>query len=122
MCITTLAILFCCTFNVLAGDWPQGLGPHRTGIADNEQDLKAWSSTGPKKLWSHELGMGFAGPVVSGNLVVIFHRVDGSERLALVSNSQLAGLPDLCAHTCGQFWRVQSVLPQLGCTAATFEG
>ena len=81
MRITTLAILFFCTFNVLAGDWPQGLGPHRTGIADNEQDLKAWSSTGPKKLWSHELGMGFAGPVVSGNLVVIFHRVDGSERL-----------------------------------------
>ena len=81
MHVIVFIFLFSCTLVAQAGDWPQGLGPHRTGIALEEAAVKAWPDTGPEKQWSHELGMGYAGPVVSGDHVFIFHRMDNVERL-----------------------------------------
>ena len=34
-----------------AGDWPQILGPHRNGIADDEHLASQWPAGGPKTLW-----------------------------------------------------------------------
>jgi outer membrane protein assembly factor BamB len=62
----------------LAGDWPQILGPHRNGRADGET-LQAWKESGPKRLWSRNVGMGYAGAVVQGNRTIVFHRVGGDE-------------------------------------------
>ena len=70
MRVIVFAFLFSCTLVAGAGDWPQGLGPHRTGVALEEVTVKAWPNSGPEKQWSHELGMGYAGPVVSGDHVV----------------------------------------------------
>ena len=81
MRVIVFAFLFSCTLVAGAGDWPQGLGPHRTGVALEEVTVKAWPNSGPEKQWSHELGMGYAGPVVSGDHVVIFHRIESAERL-----------------------------------------
>ncbi len=81
MRVIVFALLFSCTLIARAGDWPQGLGPYRTGVALEEVAVKAWPSSGPEKQWSHELGMGYAGPVVSGDHVVIFHRIENAERL-----------------------------------------
>lgn len=62
-----------------AGDWPQILGPRRNGQAEGEILAESWPARGPKPRWTHDVGAGFAGPVVSGKRVVIFHRVENEE-------------------------------------------
>lgn len=62
-----------------AGEWPQILGPHRTGIADNEKIADKWPGGGPKTLWSRRVGEGYAGVAVAGGKVVLFHRLGDSE-------------------------------------------
>jgi outer membrane protein assembly factor BamB len=62
----------------MAADWPQFLGPQRVGIADaSEPALKKLKSE-PERLWERSVGSGFAGPVVVGAKVIIFHR-EGSD-------------------------------------------
>ncbi len=67
--------------NARAGDWPQILGPHRNGIADQEKLLDRFPAEGPKTLWSYPVGEGFAGVAVSEGIAIVFHRVRGSERV-----------------------------------------
>ncbi len=64
-----------------AGDWPQILGPHRNGIGEKETLAETWPASGPKTLWSHAVGDGFAGVAVAVGKAVVFHRVGGSERV-----------------------------------------
>ncbi|MGE0758427.1 MAG: PQQ-binding-like beta-propeller repeat protein [Pirellulaceae bacterium] len=64
-----------------AGDWPQILGPDRNGVTQGEQPIQPWSASGPRSLWSVDVGSGFAGPAVAADRVVVFHRVGASERL-----------------------------------------
>ena len=59
-----------------AADWPQFLGQQRDGKAPADTTLiQKLPAEGWKILWKHECGAGFAGPVVSGGKVVLFHRV-----------------------------------------------
>ena len=58
-----------------AGDWPQILGPHRNGIASEETLADAWPKPGPRTVWDVPVGKGFAGVVVSGKRVILFHRM-----------------------------------------------
>jgi outer membrane protein assembly factor BamB len=67
--------------SVAAGDWPQILGPQRSGVAAGEHLADKWPSAGPKVLWRFSLGAGYAGAAVAGNRVVVFHRSEGKERL-----------------------------------------
>jgi outer membrane protein assembly factor BamB len=63
-----------------AGEWPQILGPNRNGIAaDDEKLADRWPDGGPKVLWQHEAGDGFAGVAVAGGKAVLFHRVEDQE-------------------------------------------
>lgn len=62
-----------------AGDWPQILGPHRNGIADNEKLDLDWPGGKPKTLWQRDVGDGVAGAAVDESRVVLFHRVGGQE-------------------------------------------
>ncbi len=64
-----------------AGDWPQILGPHRNGHAENETLLTQWPADGPVEIWRQPIGSGFAGPAVVGTEVYVFHRVGDAERL-----------------------------------------
>lgn len=50
-------------------DWPQFLGPARNGIYP-AADVK-WPT---QVAWSREVGHGFAGPVIAGGKVILFHR------------------------------------------------
>ncbi|MCI0361543.1 MAG: PQQ-binding-like beta-propeller repeat protein [Planctomycetaceae bacterium] len=68
-----------------AGDWPQILGPQRSGKATGEKLAAAWPASGPKHLWSHQLGSGYAGPAVVGERVIVFHRVGDSEIVEAVN-------------------------------------
>ena len=59
-----------------AAEWPQFLGPQRNGITTDATPLvDSFPDSGPAVLWKLSLGAGFAGPVVSENVVVVFHRV-----------------------------------------------
>ncbi len=61
-----------------AGDWPQILGPTRSGKAEGEK-LPSSLPAKPKIAWRAKVGSGYAGPVVVGNKVVVFHRVGNQE-------------------------------------------
>ena len=64
-----------------AGDWPQILGPNRTGIAVDERIADQWQQGKPKKVWDAKVGSGFAGATVAGKQLVLFHREKGSDLL-----------------------------------------
>ena len=64
-----------------AGDWPQILGPNRNGIASDERLIDKWPDGKPKLVWEARIGSGFAGVAVSGDLVVLFHREKGNDKL-----------------------------------------
>jgi len=64
-----------------AGDWPQLLGPNRNGHATDENLFESWHKSGPRVLWKHAIGSGYAGPAVSAGKVIAFHRVSSQERL-----------------------------------------
>ena len=63
-----------------ADDWPQHLGPRRNGTS-LEPAPEAWTGAGPEILWRKRVGEGFSAPVVAQDRLLLFHRVDGEERL-----------------------------------------
>lgn len=63
-----------------AEDWPQFLGPRRDG-SSNDPIAAAWPKEGPAKSWEKSIGAGFAGPVVAGGKVLLFHRPGDEEKL-----------------------------------------
>ena len=65
---------------VMAEDWPQFLGPRRDGSYVGEISA-TWPKEGPKQVWKKDVGIGFAGPVVSQGKVFIFHREGDEEKL-----------------------------------------
>jgi len=70
---TTVAAL-----GAIAGDWPQYLGPNRNGEYSGPP-IAAWAADGPRKIWEKPVGEGFAGPVVTGGRLILFHRVKNEE-------------------------------------------
>jgi outer membrane protein assembly factor BamB len=73
----TLALLAAASAS--ADDWPQFLGPNRNGAAPNARLPATWPASGPAVVWQRKVGQGFAGPVVAGGRLVLFHRVGGKE-------------------------------------------
>lgn len=60
-------------------DWPAFLGPHGSGVSD-EQGLRAtWPDDGPPVLWKKTVGAGYAAPAVRGDRLVFFHRQGDEE-------------------------------------------
>ena len=58
-----------------AGDWPQVLGPVRTGVATADERLAdRWPETGPPVIWKRPVGSGYAGVAVATGRVFLFHR------------------------------------------------
>jgi len=82
-CLRVLAVL-CSGFvvfgmSVSAHDWPQFLGPERNGVYSGPPLASSWPAGGPRKVWRKPVGEGFAGPVVAGDRLVLFHRVGNEE-------------------------------------------
>jgi outer membrane protein assembly factor BamB len=79
-CIVVLPLCLALTPSLAAaGDWPQILGPHRNGVADNEPIRRDWANAAPQTLWEREVGEGYAGVAVTGGRVILFHRVADDE-------------------------------------------
>ena len=62
-----------------ANDWPQFLGPDRNGVYSGPPLATSWPATGPRVVWRKPVGAGFAGPVVAGSRLILFHRVAREE-------------------------------------------
>ncbi len=73
--VTALGILLAATAN--ADDWPQIMGLDRNGVSREAGPPPPAGELLP--LWSRKVGAGFAGPVVAGDLVVLFHREGNNE-------------------------------------------
>src|SRR5262245_26793081 len=76
LCVLSGFFLF--GLSVSAQDWPQFLGPQRNGVYNGPLETK-WPAAGPKKIWQKAVGTGFAGPVVAGDKLILFHRVNDEE-------------------------------------------
>lgn len=62
-----------------AADWPQFLGPQRNGTSAETGLLRSWPKAGPPVVWQREVGEGYSGPVVSGDTLILFHRIGDQE-------------------------------------------
>ncbi len=59
------------------GDWPKWRGPAGDGIARDNAWQPTWPSTGPRQIWSAEIGTGFSSvSVVDGRLYTMGHADD----------------------------------------------
>ncbi|MDA0282988.1 MAG: PQQ-binding-like beta-propeller repeat protein [Planctomycetota bacterium] len=69
------------TPRVSAADWPQFLGPDRTGVSNETGLIDEWPADGPKELWRVEGGVGMSGVVVSGDTACTLIQTDGQQRV-----------------------------------------
>lgn len=67
--------------SIVAGDWPQFLGPLRNGHADGERIVDNLDAENAKILWKVPAGAGYSGPVVADGKVVLFHQPATDETL-----------------------------------------
>ena len=73
--LLTIATVMC--FSPAYADWPQWLGPERTGISTETGFLKVWPKDGPAVLWKRSLGKGFSGiSVADGRVFTMFAEGD----------------------------------------------
>src|ERR1700687_771560 len=59
--------------------WPQLLGPTRNGVSTETGLLKSWLKEGPPVAWEREVGVGYSGPVVAGEWLILLHRQGDEE-------------------------------------------
>ena len=64
---------------VSAGEWPQILGPQRSGHAENERLAETWPKGTPAVRWERKVGRGFAGVAVAADQVILFHRQEDEQ-------------------------------------------
>ena len=69
-----------------AEDWPQFLGPRRDGSYQG-QALALWPANGPKEIWQKTIGAGFAGPAITDNKLILFHRINNQETIECLNAS-----------------------------------
>src|SRR5262249_8526088 len=67
----------------LAADWPQWLGPSRTGSSPETTLLTDWPADGPRLLWQAVGGEGYSSVVVAeGRAITLVQRGDDERALA----------------------------------------
>jgi outer membrane protein assembly factor BamB len=64
-----------------AQDWPQWRGPARSGAVQGFKPPAQWPDR-PKPIWKVQIGAGHASPIVVGNRVYLFSRVNEQEILS----------------------------------------
>lgn len=67
--IALAALASLISFPTAAADWPNWRGPEHNGISKETGWSTKWPATGPKKLWSANVGVGFASFAVSNGRV-----------------------------------------------------
>src|SRR6476659_3134058 len=62
-----------------SSDWPNFLGPHSDGRSDEIGLIGSFGTNGPPICWSKRIGTGYSAPSVSGQRLVLHHRVQDEE-------------------------------------------
>ncbi len=78
------AVLACTTAQGGSLEWPQFAGPHRNFTSDAKGLANSWPASGPKKLWSRDLGDGYSGIAVDGAVLYTMYR-HGSDEVTLAA-------------------------------------
>ena len=76
-----------------ADDWPQWLGPERTGVWRETGIIEKFPAGGPQVLWRTPIAGGYSGPAVAGGRVYVtdFVRQSGEARNDPGGRAELAG-------------------------------
>jgi len=76
--LTVLILIACAggSIDTQAADWPQFMGPDGNGHSIEKGLLRAWSSSGPKVLWSAAMGPGYGGAAIRDGKVYVLDRID----------------------------------------------
>ena len=83
-----IAVVLC--FAPANADWPQWLGPNRTGISSETGLLTTWAADGPTVVWEKELGEGFSGiSVAEGRVYTMFSA--GEDEFVICLNEETGG-------------------------------
>jgi outer membrane protein assembly factor BamB len=77
--LSAITITLFAATSASAEDWPQWLGPNRDGVSTETGLSTAWPDKGPRQLWQRDVGEGYAGPVIAGNRLILFHRIGNKE-------------------------------------------
>jgi outer membrane protein assembly factor BamB len=98
-CALTVWLLCLTVSSLKAGDWPQFLGPGRTGISQETGLLGAFPASGPKELWRVPGGVGMSNVSVAGNQVVTLVQKQGRQWIVALDakTGQEAWASDLAA-------------------------
>lgn len=83
--VLCLSLTLTLTLTLLAADWPQLHGPARDGHSPETKLNWNWPKDGPKVVWKLNIGTGWAGPVVVGETLILFHRVGDNEIVACLN-------------------------------------
>jgi outer membrane protein assembly factor BamB len=78
----------------VTSDWPCLLGPSHNEVSVETHLLHAFPANGPQLVWEIDKGEGYASPAISGDHLVLFHRVENVEVVDCLN-----------ASTGQRFWR-----------------
>ena len=59
-----------------AADWPQLLGPDRSGVSSETGLARSWPEGGPETLWTVPVEEGYGGPAIRDGEVFVLDRID----------------------------------------------
>jgi len=69
--------------NNIYAQWPQWRGVNRDGISNEDNLLKEWPATGPKRLWAvNFVGESYSSAVINENIIYTVGRIDSLEYLS----------------------------------------
>src|SRR5882672_10871240 len=77
--ILLLSLTIAAAPSASAADWPQFHGPTRDNQSPETGLNWNWPKDGPPIAWKLDAGQGWAGPVVAGERLIFFHRVENDE-------------------------------------------
>jgi outer membrane protein assembly factor BamB len=62
-------------------DWTSFLGPTHNAVSTETKLLHSWTKSGPTLVWEMKKGTGYSSPAISGDRLVMIHRVGNEERV-----------------------------------------
>ena len=75
--LTAVALALIVSAEARAADWPQFLGPNRTGISSETGLIISWPAGGPKEVWRIQVAS--SGLAIQGGRLVTMTRKDGKQ-------------------------------------------
>jgi outer membrane protein assembly factor BamB len=75
----SLGLVVCLLVGLSGADWPQFLGLRRNAVSTETGLLQSWDEKGPPVVWKKNVGEGYSAPVVAGDRLILFHRLENDE-------------------------------------------